>query len=428
MLLSLDVIRAKEGDCLILHYGPKDKPRLALIDGGQSGVYQDFLKVRLQQVKDARGIGQNKQLPINLLMVSHMDDDHIVGILDLTRDLIQDDPTFARVLGFWHNSFENIIGEVPEQLTAAFTAQVAAASLEGSPPDLNLDVDLDDKVLVPSLKLLASIKKGAKLRKDIIDGLGSELNVNFGGALIAAEENAEAVDVGGGLKFTVVGPMLPELKRLHAEHQAWLRGLAKDGKTPEEVLAAYADKSPTNLSSIVVLAEAEGKRILFTGDALGNKIMEGLELVGLIDKGGSLHVDILKVQHHGSSNNADVDFFQRITADHYVFSGNGDYGNPERETLDMLLRGRGEEDEYTIHLTYPVSEIDAAREATWEQAQASDRKKQLKNPNKEVRPDWSPEKQSLRAFFKEHKEFAKRLSIVEDGEPHVIDLLDEVGF
>src|SRR5215213_472161 len=177
MLFSLDVIPAKEGDCLILHYGSKDDPRLALIDGGQSGVYQESLKVRLQQVKDARGLGQNKQLPINLLMVSHVDDDHIVGILDLTKDLIQDDPTFARVLNFWHNSFENVIGEAPPQLTAAFTAQFGAASLDEPVPDLNLDVDLDDKVLVPSLKLLASIKKGAKLRKYIIDGLGAELNV-----------------------------------------------------------------------------------------------------------------------------------------------------------------------------------------------------------------------------------------------------------
>jgi hypothetical protein len=428
MLFSLDVIRASEGDCSILHYGSKDDPRLVLIDGGPRGVYGDFLKVRLQQIKDERGLDANKPLPIELLMVSHMDDDHLVGILDLTRDLIQDDPTFAHVQSFWHNSFENVIGEVPPQLTAAFTAQFGQASLDETPSDLSLGVDLDEKVVVPSLKLLASIRKGAKLRSDIIDNLGSELNVDFGGDLIAAEENAEALDMGDGLNFTVVGPMLPELKNLHKEHQKWLKGLAKDGLTAEDVLAAYADKSPTNLSSIVVLAEAEGKRILFTGDALGNKIMEGMELVGLIDKGGSMHVDVLKVQHHGSDRNADVDFYQRITADHYIYSGDGKHGNPERESFQMLLDARGEEDDYTIHLTYPIPKIDAGREADWLAAQEEDRRKQLKNPAKEVRADWSPEKQSLRAFFKEHKEFAKRLSIVDEGKPHVIDLLEEVGF
>lgn len=36
MLFSLDVLRARKGDCLMLHYGPEDDPRLILIDGGPS--------------------------------------------------------------------------------------------------------------------------------------------------------------------------------------------------------------------------------------------------------------------------------------------------------------------------------------------------------------------------------------------------------
>jgi hypothetical protein len=428
MLFSLDVIRAGEGDCMILHYGPKSKPRLVLIDGGPRGVYGEFLKERLKVIKENRGLGPNQPLPIELLMVSHMDDDHILGILDLTRDLIQDDPTFARVRSFWHNSFNNVIGDVPPELTAAFTAQFGAASPDDPPPHLTLDVEKDEKEVVSSLKFLASIKNGAKLRRDIIDNLNAEPNPHFGGKLIAAEENAKAIDMKDGLKFTVAGPMLPELEDLHAEHQAWLAGLAKKGQTPEEVLAAYVDRSPTNLSSIVVLAEAEGKRILFTGDALGNKIMKGLELVGIIEPGGSLHVDVLKVQHHGSDRNAALDFYQRITADHYVYSGDGKHGNPERDSFEWLLQARGEEDDYTIHLTYPISEIDPAREADWLSKQNEEKKRKLTKPATKVRADWSPEEHSLHAFFKQHKEFAKRLSIVEEGEPHVIDLLEELGF
>ena len=77
-------------------------------------------------------------------------------------------------------------------------------------------------------------------------------------------------------------------------------------------------------------------------------------------KDGKMQVDLLKVPHHGSSNNVDDDFFERIIAKHYVFSGNGDYGNPERETLEMLFHARGDDD-YTIHLTYPIDEIDMGR-------------------------------------------------------------------
>jgi hypothetical protein len=56
MLFSLDVIRARKGDCLILHYGTKADPRIILIDGGPRGVYSPHLKPRLEQIKQARGL------------------------------------------------------------------------------------------------------------------------------------------------------------------------------------------------------------------------------------------------------------------------------------------------------------------------------------------------------------------------------------
>jgi hypothetical protein len=211
--------------------------------------------------------------------------------------------------------------------------------------------------------------------------------------------------------------MLPELKELHKKHQEWLEKLKAEGKSAEDVLAAYEDKSVPNLSSIVVLAEAGGKKMLLTGDARGDKIIEGLKLVGRLEEGGKIHVDLLKVPHHGSSNNLDNDFFETITADHYVFSGNGEHGNPERESLEMLLRARGEED-YEIHLTYPVDEIDVLRKAEWE--------KQAKKKSKKPKAAWSHETNSLGALFDEHEDFAKKVRIVEDGEPHLINLLEEV--
>jgi hypothetical protein len=150
-------------------------------------------------------------------------------------------------------------------------------------------------------------------------------------------------------------------------------------------------------------------------------------MVGLVKKGGNMKVDVLKVPHHGSSNNLEDDFFERIIADHYVFSGNGEHGNPERESLEMLLAARGADD-YAVHLTYPVDEIDVERKKDWEKEQAKEKKKKDKNPNKEVRPNWSPETNSLAALLKEQPDFAKKVRHVEQGKPHVINLLDGVGF
>jgi hypothetical protein len=299
--------------------------------------------------------------------------------------------------------------------------------MDGDPPDLTLDVeDEDEETVVSTMKVLASIAQGSQLRSDV-NTLKFPLNPEFGGELILAQAKTEAIDMENGLSFTVVGPMLPELKKLHEKHQAWLKELEKAGKTPEDVLSDYVDKSVPNLSSVVVLAEVGGKRILLTGDARGDKILEGLELAGLVEQGGTLEVDVLKVPHHGSSNNLDDDFFERITARHYVFSGNGEHGNPERESLEMLLNARGDED-YTIHLTYPVEEIDSGRKQDWEKEQSKEKKKKQKNRAKKVREDWSPKEHSLAALFAANPDFASKVSIVGDNEPHVIDLLDKFGF
>ena len=429
MIFSLDVIRARKGDCLMLHYGSKDNPHLIMIDGGPKRVYADFLKPRIDQIRKARTLTNKQPLQVDLLMVSHVDDDHIQGILDLTREMLARDmehkPQLIQVLDFWHNSFENIIGQTPQELTAMFTDQFGAASMEGEPPD-DLTVDRDDEceeVIGSTLKVLASIKQGAQLASDA-NRLEFPLNSDFGGNLVLAE-GPNTIPLEDGPIFTVIGPMLPELKALHEKHQKWLEELAEQGKTAEDALAAYVDKSVPNLSSIVSLAELGGKSILLTGDARGDKILEGLELVERMEKGGKLHVDILKVPHHGSSNNLAPDFFERIIANHYVFSGNGEHGNPERESLEMLLKARGDDD-YEVHLTYPVNQIDAAREADWQKQQNKQKKKKEKNLQKKVRPPWSAEIHSLESFLKENENFAEKVRIVIADEPHLINLLEEL--
>lgn len=431
MIFTLDVVRARKGDCLILHYGSKEDPHLVMIDGGPKSVYAPHLRPRLEQIRRDRELGNDEPLPVDLLMVSHVDDDHIQGILDLTKEMIGADmkrkPQLVQVLGFWHNSFENLIDHTPQELTAAFTNQFGAAAMDGDPPDdLTVHPDNEDEETIKStLKVLASIKQGAQLRHDA-DRLEFPLNSEFGGELVMAKEKAHALDMENGLKFTVVGPMLPELKALHKKHQQWLKELEEKGLTAEDALAAYVDKSVPNLSSIVVLAEVEGKNILLTGDARGDKILKGLELVGFVKKRGKLHVDVLKVPHHGSANNLDQDFFDRITADHYVFSGNGEHGNPERESLEMLLAARGDDD-YEVHLTYPVKEIDAGRKADWQKEQEKEKKKKKKNPARKVRPNWSPAKHSVASLLKNNESFAKKIRIVPEGGPHLIELLDRLN-
>ncbi len=400
-LFSLDVRRARKGDCLLLHYGSDAKPGLVLIDGGPSKVYTPHLRPRLETIRKARGLNPGEPLAVDLLMVSHIDDDHIKGLLDLTQELVaaadEKSPPLVRIRKLWHNTFDDIIGNDPHHLLASVTAAYGAAALGGEVDVAGLDAH--------TARVLASVSQGYQLRNDA-RRLKIPLNSPFNGGLIMAG-NGTPVEMKNGLRFVVAGPLKEELADLQKDHDAFLKAQQKNKGIP----ASFTDTSVANLSSIVVLAQCGGREILLTGDARGDKILLGMEQTGLLQPGGTRHVNILKVPHHGSDRNMETSFFRRVTADHYVFSGNGEHGNPERATLQMLLDARGGAP-MTIHLTYPVEEIDATRKA------------EAKSDGK----SWSDTQDSLRAFLAKNPSIAAKVRIVDATQPHVIDLLDPLGF
>ena len=162
MIFSLDVRRARKGDCLIVHYGTKNDPGLILVDGGPSQVYRPHLKPRLAQIREARKLASDQPLPIDLLMVSHIDDDHINGILELTKELVnatdEKKPLPLKIRSFWHNSFDDIVGNNPEELLASVTASFGAAGMRGESDFEGFDAD--------TAKVLASAAQGFRLRDD----------------------------------------------------------------------------------------------------------------------------------------------------------------------------------------------------------------------------------------------------------------------
>jgi len=73
-------------------------------------------------------------------------------------------------------------------------------------------------------------------------------------------------------------------------------------------------------------------------------------------KNDKIHVDLLKMPHHGSARNVAREFFEQVTADHYVISADGRFDNPDLEMLKMLTEARGAA-EYTVYLTNKVPDV-----------------------------------------------------------------------
>lgn len=336
-LFTLEAMKAKHGDSLLLHYGDEAAPRFILIDGGPGTVYQETLRPRLLEVQK-KWYGEDP-LPLEMVMVSHIDDDHINGILDLTDELIRKKQNpFCQILCFWHNSFDDVIGNQDEDFFSELQEDVKVASVGGVPPS-------GQNIKRHNAAVVASVAQGRKLRSNA-ETLGLRTNDPFSGLVLAETADGTRFDWGDGLKLTVLGPTRERVEELHKE---WEKVLIEKGKQAA-ISAAYEDDSAFNLSSIVVLAELGGKRMLLTGDARGDHTLEAIKKAGLLKK-GKLHVDILKLPHHGSAHNVDHDYFETILADHYVVSGDGGYDNPELETLEMISKARPD-DRFTLHLTY----------------------------------------------------------------------------
>ncbi|MFQ5744340.1 MAG: hypothetical protein ACE5HV_12240, partial [Acidobacteriota bacterium] len=98
--------------------------------------------------------------------------------------------------------------------------------------------------------------------------------------------------------------------------------------------------TPPNLASLMLLVEEDRKKVLLTGDGHWQDILEGLDACGKLDASGSIHVDVLKVQHHGSEHNTHLDFAKRVTADHYVFCGDGAHDNPDPRVIQAYIDSR----------------------------------------------------------------------------------------
>lgn len=165
-----------------------------------------------------------------------------------------------------------------------------------------------------------------------------------------APKSAGASTTLDGLEVTVVAP---DHKALDKLAEKWREAVARD--EPAVIAAAYADRTVPNLSSIALHFRRGARTALVTGDARGDHVLAGLERAGLAPAEGPLDVDVFKLPHHGSPNNAAPSLFERVHADHYVVSADGiKHHHPGETTLEWLVASRAPSDQYIIHLTNPI--------------------------------------------------------------------------
>jgi beta-lactamase superfamily II metal-dependent hydrolase len=376
--MKLTVYPSGKGDCMLLESGGKRM----LIDGGVPSSFREEVLPDLSK---------SKKKPLDCIYLSHIDDDHIGGLLALVDAIYEwrvfelrkgkkppskapRDPEPPQVLKIWHNAFTDLLGENAAPVAAALAETSTILSGLDAPDSLEQEVrDIHDNLAESTRQALQlSFRVGA-------DQLGIDVNPEYDGELMFVQKKKPALKL-GKTTFTLLGPFDRDLDKLRQEWNDWLRknrttvtSLRSRARSDAGGLIASADdflrpmmteaselaasiiaktlgdrKSVTtpNLASLMFLAEEGARKVLLTGDGHADDLLSGLEKAKKITPKGGLHLDVLKVQHHGSEHNMTPDFAKRITADHYVFCGNGFSTNPEETVVDLLARSRiGTDDE-----------------------------------------------------------------------------------
>jgi hypothetical protein len=318
-MLKLHVLQAQFGDCLMLEYGTAAQPHFMLIDGGPPTTYDRHLRGVLEEVGAA---GR----PLDLVALSHVDNDHIIGLLDYFAELRGTaNPSLPAAGGLWHNSFTRTLdtaGDIQVRMNALVTNTRAA-------------------VMTAAGAAVNGIGEGNSLRL-AATALGVPLNQGFPSDLVLVDTAPSPITF-QNLALRITGPTQANLDSLQAEWEAWLDKHEDEVGTDDPFVMANSDQSVPNLSSITFLAEADGKRILFTGDGRSDHLLDGLGAAGLLDSAGRMHVDLLKLAHHGSNRNTTKTFFKKVTADTYVASANGKDDNPDLATLIWIVEAAKEQ-------------------------------------------------------------------------------------
>lgn len=312
-MFRLTAFPAQDGDCLLLSYGEDaDHAHHVLVDGGRTGTYV-ALRPTLAEIGKRGG-------RLELLVLSHIDADHIEGLLKLAGD-----PALPLDINkVWFNGFDQMgrlramgpgqgdqfsdaIRQRPWLWNSEFHGHAACLSAAGAPLPVTLDGDLKLTLLSPDLAKLRVMRDEWKDWRDI-----------------KATERAEAERVKatpGGLQIMGRRPMPSPLD---------VEALAKADE--------QSDDEPPNGSSIAFVAEWRDKRILFAADAHPDLLIDSLrQLIG--KEPDRYRLDLFKVSHHGSIRNTSRALLELLECQAFLLSTNGSrHGHPDPETIARILK------------------------------------------------------------------------------------------
>lgn len=257
-MIEIEVQKARHGECIWIRCSGEKKVNI-VIDAGPSTFAAGFKNLINRIVSNGERI--------DLLVFSHIDDDHTRGCIRYLQD-----------------AGEKIIDKV---WINGFGISVYSNRQEHSANNVSDLVDLFNKDGIPIEYPIFAGKKYECNGVDINVIGPNEADILFAAVKIDSSRGREhASDV-------YVGNI-------------------------DEVIDEYKpDMSETNKASIIMVVEFENKKILLTGDNTSENILEALDKYCIRGE-----FEIVKLPHHGSPRNISKELIKRIKANRFIISTN----------------------------------------------------------------------------------------------------------
>lgn len=331
--LRIEMGKALHGDCLLAEWSGQDGNHRMLIDGGPIGSY-DALAARIAALP-----AQDRLF--ELIVLSHVDTDHIEGVVRLFAEPPAQWP--FQVNDVWFNGWRHMESE---DTLGGRQGEFFSALLQRRLPPGSWNRAF----------------KGA-------------------GVVVPPQGPLPVVKLPGEMTLTLLSPSPSKLDKMR---EAWRKDLKASGIKPGDVDAAWqelstqkkylpdegllsssdssiatilkrqfkADQAAANGASIAFLAEHPAGSCLFLADAHPDAVVSSLKRL-LAERGlDRLKVGAVKVAHHGSKNNTDVELVSLIDSPRFLFSTSGaQFKHPDEEAIARILDAAGGRD-VTLYFNY----------------------------------------------------------------------------
>ncbi len=321
------ILPANNGDSIIVKtFDSTGQQFNILIDGGTAATFEEVLRKELKKIS-----------LINLMILTHIDSDHIGGLIKFVNNALFDPDQVAR---YWFNSKNIKFTRTGENISTGQAKTLEQLLIEkGNIKDKwSEDIIVDTALPLPDGISIEIISPS----KEILDELYEKWPD------LSDEYNKKLEDIA-----------ISAVKQSQLE-RGILTELALADDSPGKSISADI----FNSSSIAFIFRTFDISVLFLGDAHPHFIEQALAAKGY-SKENKLPVDYVKVSHHGSKNNTTNKLLDMLDCDRFIISTNGGSSkdtHPDRETIARIIHhpervSSGYKKRRKIYLNYTKASI-----------------------------------------------------------------------